>query len=185
MKLKAIKSVLLLFSMLCIFCLPVQVSAETPQGTNGDELQVMKAEQLEIQFGADWAGVEFQLKTDAGVYPGTVAVGTDGVLRLEIGGSSKYILTCMNSSVAPPTADEMDASSGSTQAPATTESETQESEGNSSSAPEQKGTTSGIPIAHLVIFIGGMAVAIGTLVVLHILKKKREIDTPCDDDEDE
>lgn len=91
----------------------------------------------------------------------------------------------MNSSVAPPTADEMDASSGSTQAPATTESETQESEGNSSSAPEQKGTRSGIPIAHLVIFIGGMAVAIGTLVVLHILKKKREIDTPCDDDEDE
>lgn len=69
MKLKAIKSVLLLFSMLCIFCLPVQVSAETPQGTNGDELQVMKAEQLEIQLGADWAGVEFQLKTDAGVYP--------------------------------------------------------------------------------------------------------------------
>ena len=67
-------------AMLCLLCFPVQVMAETQQGTNGDELQLMEAEKLEIQLGTDWAGVEFQLKTDAGLYPGTVVVGQDGVL---------------------------------------------------------------------------------------------------------
>lgn len=92
MKHKTIKSILLVVAMLCVLCFPVQVMAETQQGTNGDELQLMEAQKLEIQLGAEWAGVEFQLKTDAGLYPGTVKVGQDGVLRMEIGGSKSYIL---------------------------------------------------------------------------------------------
>ena len=102
MKHKSIKSILLVIAMLCVLCFPVQVMAETQQGTNGDELQLMEAQKLEIQLGAEWAGVEFQLKTDAGLYPGTVKVGQDGVLRMEIGGSKSYILTCMNSAVEVP-----------------------------------------------------------------------------------
>ena len=72
----------------------VSVSAEN-QGTDGTEMQVMEAEQLEVQLGKEWTGREFQLKTDAGLYPGTITVGEDGVLRTELGGSSRYILTCM------------------------------------------------------------------------------------------
>ena len=75
MKSITIKSILLCVAMLCILCFPVQVLAETKQGTTGDELQLMEAEKLEIQLGTEWAGVEFQLKTDAGLYPGTVKVG--------------------------------------------------------------------------------------------------------------
>ena len=52
----------------------ISVSAEN-QGTEGTEIQVMEAEQLEVQLGKEWAGREFQLKTDAGLYPGTITVG--------------------------------------------------------------------------------------------------------------
>ena len=60
MKHKTIKSILLVVAMLCVLCFPVHVMAETQQGTNGDELQLMEAQKLEIQLGTDWAGVEFQ-----------------------------------------------------------------------------------------------------------------------------
>ena len=162
MKAKLTKGILLILSLLCILCVPVTPVYAVQQGTDGSELQVVKAEQLEIQLGTAWSGVEFQLKTDAGVYPGAVKVGTDGVLRLEIGGSSRYILTCMNSSTSIP------------EAPATTE---QNSESNEKAE-------SAIPTLHIILFAGGMVIAIGTLIVMQVLKKKRENEAP-DDEEDE
>lgn len=179
MKLKWLRSILVLLALVSALCVSTVAVFAASQGTNGDELQVMQAEKLEIQLGVEWAGVEFQLKTDAGLYPGTVTVGTDGVLRLEIGGSSKYILTCLNSDTPAPEPDEN--TSGSTQAPATTESQ---SEGNAASDAES-GTVAGIPIAHLVVFIGGMVLAVGTLITLHVLKKKREVEGGYDDEDDE
>lgn len=177
MKSKMIKSILLVISMLCILCFPVQVSAETQQGTNGDELQLMEAEQLEIQLGTDWAGVEFQLKTDAGLYPGTVVVGQDGVLRMEIGGSKSYILTCMNSAVEVPEP---------TQAPATTESQTEEPKPETETADDgDSATVAGIPVLHIVLFAGGMVVAVGALITMHVAKRRRESEPAYDDDDDE
>ena len=129
MKHKSIKSILLVIAMLCLLCFPVQVMAETKQGTTGDELQLMEAQKLEIQLGADWAGVEFQLKTDAGLYPGTVIVGQDGVLRTEIGGSSTYILTCLKSAVEVPEP---------TQDSATTEKPDTENQSGTEKAEEDK-----------------------------------------------
>lgn len=174
MKAKLTKGILLILSLLCILCVLVTPVYAAQQGTDGSELQVVKAEQLEIQLGTSWSGVEFQLKTDAGVYPGTVKVGTDGVLRLEIGGSSKYILTCMNSSTSIPALNDTTDSTDQTQAPATTEQ-------NSEST---KKSESGIPTLHIILFSGGMVIAIGTLIVMQILKKKRENESP-DDEEDE
>lgn len=187
MKAKWMKCILVVLSLICILCVPVTPTYATQQGTNGDELQVMEAEQLEIQLGTDWAGVEFQLKTDAGLYPGTVVVGADGVLRMEIGGSSKYVLSCLNSSVQAPEPSESDTDAESAQAPATTESSTNESaeETTSGDGTEQENTVAGIPVAHLVIFIGGMVLAIGTLVTMHVLKKRREMETGSDEDDDE
>ena len=86
---------------LCALC---RCIAPVYADTDGTELQVTEASTLEIQLGADWVGVEFQLKTDVGMYPDTISVGDDGVLRLEIGGSSTYTLSCLNSSVAVPKA---------------------------------------------------------------------------------
>lgn len=128
----------------------------------------------EAVASTSWSGVEFQLKTDAGVYPGTVKVGTDGVLRLEIGGSSQYILTCMNSSTSLPEPEDTADSTDRTQAPATTEQ----------SPESNEKAESGIPTLHIILFAGGMVIAIGTLIVMQILKKKRENEAP-DDEEDE
>ena len=61
-----------------------------------------------------------------------------------------------------------------TQAPATTE---QSPESNEKAA-------SGIPTLHIILFAGGMVIAIGTLIVMQVLKKKRENEAP-DDEEDE
>ena len=165
MKTKLAKGILLILSLLCILCVPVTPVYAVQQGTDGSELQVVKAEQLEIQLGTAWSGVEFQLKTDAGVYPGAVKVGTDGVLRLEIGGSSRYILTCMNSSTSIPEPED------------TADSTDQSPESNEKAA-------SGIPTLHIILFAGGMVIAIGTLIVMQVLKKKRENEAP-DDEEDE
>ena len=174
MKTKLAKGILLILSLLCILCVPVTPVYAVQQGTDGSELQVVKAEQLEIQLGTAWSGVEFQLKTDAGVYPGAVKVGTDGVLRLEIGGSSQYILTCMNSSTSLPEPEDTADSTDRTQAPATTEQ----------SPESNEKAESGIPTLHIILFAGGMVIAIGTLIVTQILKKKRENKAP-DDEEDE
>lgn len=176
MKHKTIKSILLVVAMLCVLCFPVQVMAETQQGTNGDELQLMEAQKLEIQLGAEWAGVEFQLKTDAGLYPGTVKVGQDGVLRMEIGGSKSYILTCMNSAITVPEP---------TQAPATTETDPEESNSETDSAEDGGATVAGIPVLHIVLFAGGMVVAIGALIAMHVVKRRRESEPAYDDDDDE
>lgn len=174
MKATLAKSILLILSVLCILCVPVTPVYAAQQGTDGSELQVVKAEQLEVQLGTSWSGVEFQLKTDAGVYPGTVKVGTDGVLRLEIGGSSQYILTCINSSTSIPEPEDTANSTAQTQAPATTEQNPESNEK----------AVSGIPTLHIILFAGGMVIAIGTLIVMQILKKKRENEAP-DDEEDE
>ena len=176
MKAKTIKSILLCVAMLCILCFPVQVLAETQQGTTGDELQLMEAEKLEIQFGTEWAGVEFQLKTDAGLYPGTVKVGQDGVLRMEIGGSKSYILTCMNSAVKVPEP---------TQAPATTETNPEQNNSETDSAEEGSATVAGIPVLHIVLFTGGMVVAIGALIAMSVVKRRREDDAAYEDEDDE
>ena len=176
MKRKSITSILLVLAMLCILCFPVQVLAETKQGTTGDELQLMEAEKLEIQLGTEWAGVEFQLKTDAGLYPGTVNVGQDGVLRMEIGGSKSYILTCMNSAVKVPEP---------TQAPATTEPNTEQNNSETDTAEEGNATVAGIPVLHIVLFAGGMVVAIGALIAMHVVKRRRESEPVYDEDDDE
>ena len=185
MKTKLTKGILLILSLICILCVPVTPVYAEQQGTDGSELQVVKAEQLEIQLGTAWSGVEFQFKTDAGVYPGTVKVGTDGVLRLEIGGSSRYILTCMNSSTSIPEPEDTADSTDQTQAPATTETDPEETNHGTETAEEGSTTVAGIPVLHIVLFAGGMVVAVGVLIAMHVVKRRRESEPAYDDEDDE
>ena len=90
------------------------------------------------------------------------------MLRLEIGGSSQYILTCINSSTSIPEPEDTANSTAQTQAPATTEQNPE---------PNEK-AVSGIPTLPIILFAGGM------VIVMQILKKKRENEAP-DDEEDE
>lgn len=187
MKSKIMKVVSLIVAMTCILCYPVNASA-TAQGTNGTELEVVQPQKLEIQLGKAWSGVEFQLKTDIGNYPAAIPVGEDGVLRLEIGGSSGYILTCLNSGAAAPT-PEVDATVQSTQTTEPSEETTaQTSEANDPAATEpvseeanQALTVSGIPVSQIIIFGVGLLLALGALIFMQMHKCYESEDADDDD----
>jgi len=196
MKTKIAKAMALLLAMVCIFCFPVSASA-TAQGTDGTELEVIQPQNLEIQLGESWAGVEFELKTDAGMYPGVITVGEDGVLRLEIGGSENYILSCMNSTVDAPipgetlpateeTAPADESGTEATDALEPTADPSEDAEPDQTEPDETPdGTVAGIPIAHLALFGGGLVIAVGALVGIHFYQKNRQSNSTDDDDEND
>ncbi len=171
---KNIKAGLVMLLLCCICCFIVQ-PVFAAEGTDGSELQLMQAEQLEIQLGPNWAGVAFQLKTDAGLYPGDIIVGQDGVLRLEIGGSSFYTLSAIHSNVAIPVP---------TQAPATQESEEITETSGTPTVKEDAGSVAGIPILHIVLFAGGLVLAAATLIAMHFTKH-RVVNIEDESEEDE
>ena len=186
----------------------ILASAEN-QGTDGTEIQVMEAERLEVQLGKEWASRGFQLKTDAGLYPGTITVGDDGVLRTELGGSKHYILTCMltdnpddteqnDTEQALATGNDLDVADAMTQE-GERESQSEEStsgetkvqqtvSADTSTGTAVKGegaenTVAGIPIKHLVLFSVGMAAAVGGLAAIHIAQKRREDQDDYDEED--
>ena len=191
MKSKIIKSVALVLSLICILCFPIGVSAAS-QGTNGDEMQVATPEQLEIHLGQAWAGVTFELTTDYGKYHDPIPVGEDGVLRLEIGGSSSYVLSCLSSETEAPAPEE-------TIPEETVPSETIPDEDTTVSKDdledieevtptepsEDTGKVAGIPISHIAMFGGGLVIAIGALVGINFYQKRRESNRDDYDENDE
>lgn len=161
----------LAITIMCLMCAPVAALASS-DGTNGNEFQLMEAAKLEIQLGEEWSGVEFQLKTDAGLYPQNIVVGDDGVLRLEIGGSKTYILSCLNSAVItpePPSNSDARESESENETP----SETVEASAN---------TEFSIPVLHIVLFVGGLVAAIGVLIVLSTMKRHRNSESEYDEE---
>jgi hypothetical protein len=181
MKNKIVKATALILAMLCILCFPIPASAVS-QGTDGTELLVMKPQNLQIHLGEDWAGAGFELTTDAGKYPGVIVVGEDGVLRLEIGGSENYILSCLNSSADIPfTGDELQQEEGS-EAPTEPEEGTVPVE----STPEdsEEGTQVQIPVKHMVLFVGGLIVALVALAGIHYGQSKRAAVSREDEEDD-
>ena len=199
MKMKIAKAVALVLAMMCIFCFPVPASAAS-QGTDGTELEVIQPQNLEIQLGESWAGVEFELKTDAGMYPGVITVGDDGILRLEIGGSENYILSCLNSTVEIPLPGEtapVEEGSEATEDPSeealpSEEADPMDENGEASTDPTEEitaepteGSIAGIPVKHIAIFGGGLVLAIGALVGINIYRKRNGKTAGSDEDDDE
>lgn len=167
-----------LLALLCISCISFTPAYAVPQGTEGDELQVVEAQKLEVQLGTNWAGVEFMLKTDAGLYPDVIPVGEDGVLRMEIGGSKAYVLSCLRSDIAAPLPAEK-------QTPVTFKLEAEQNpEDPKQPAEKTENTVAGIPVKHLVIFIAGIVLAVSALIAMAILKKRRENSSEPDYDDD-
>lgn len=151
---------LLSLMMLIVSVFPMTVFAS--EGTESDTLEVMQPQKLEIQLGTAWSGVEFELRTDAGKYPGVVRVGADGVLRMEIGGSNEYLLSCMNSRTDVPDPEQAFATKDEVEIPAA-EALVEEP------APQpEPNTIAGIPMAHLLVFVGGLLLAVIVLFVLRM-----------------
>ena len=132
--------------------------------TNGSEIQITdQPDKLILQLGPHWAGVEFELKTDAGVFPVPVVVDSTGVLKMDLGGSKTYILSSLATA---PEATSPQPIPDPTEPPA-------------SSAPEntpipEATRNAGIPALQLVIFLVGLSVAVGGLLAMRYYKKRRD-----------
>ena len=162
------------------------------------------ADKLILQLGPDWAGVEFELVTDVGKYPGAIVVDSTGVLTLELSDSSTFTLSCLNSKVNPPTPTLQEPASGaepepmetpiynatdmvqpSVPVPETDKDPTQDAD--SAAQPQQESSTptaepeQGIPTLQLVLFIGGAVLCVGGLIVMRVIKKRREYDDEDDE----
>ena len=182
----------LVMSVIIMLLLLLPQTAYAADGTDGTEMQVLQPQQLEIQLGSNWAGVEFQLKTDAGLYPGTISVGEDGVLRLEIGGSSTYTLTCLNSSApvpdvaqatAPGEADSKDITSSAPETESEGGAEQLSSSTEKSTNEDATNTIAGIPVLHIALFGGGLLIAVAALIGMRISSRRHAVDADYDEEE--
>lgn len=150
--------------------------------TDGTEPQITRQpDQLVLQLGARWAGVEFELRTDAGIFPAPVVVDSSGVLRMDLGGSTTYTLSCVESTV--PIPDPAPPATGQEQTPEDSPSSTTKQP---STSPTPTATQQGIPTTHLLLFLAAVVVGIGCLVAFFIARRRRQTEeTEWDEDEDE
>ena len=105
-----------------VLSLAISPAALADTGDNTPKI-TKQPEQLVLQLGTRWAGVEFELRTDAGVFPAPIAVDESGVLRMDLGGSSTYTLSCIESSLPIPD-PQQGAEQGDAQTPPTTDEAT-------------------------------------------------------------
>ena len=156
--------------ILSVLCLMLLFSNKVYADTDGSELQVAHPSLLEIQLGPEWAGVEFQLKTDDGIYPGVIVVDEYGILRTEMGNSEKYILSCLDSSVTLPLpAESTSHENNDTISNSDEINNMQVESGNIVSTETDR---SEIPVKHIILFGIGILVSVVILVALQIVKKK-------------
>jgi len=148
--------------------------------TNGSEIQITdQPDKLILQFGPQWAGVEFELKTDAGVFPVPVVVDATGILKMDLGGSKLYTLSCLSSPVSMPApqTEIVKPEPPPDKAPEVIKNTTQDIK------PEPSSETR-IPVLQLAVFLIGIAAATGGLLALRFIKRRREqYDYDYDDDE--
>ena len=148
-------------TLLAALCLAMCLCTTAFADTDGTEPKItQQPDQLVLQLGTRWAGVEFELRTDAGVFPAPIIVDETGVLTMDLGGSTTYTLSCINSTVPiPDPPAEQVPPSGQVQQP-----------------QEQvpAGEPAGVPIAPMVVFFVGLACGIGGLVALYFAKRRRQ-----------
>mgnify|MGYP001057688740 FL=1 len=164
-------------TLLTVVCLSMCLCTTAFADTDGTEPKVtQQPDQLVLQLGTRWAGVEFELRTDAGVFPAPIVVDETGVLTMDLGGSTTYTLSCINSTV--PIPDPSVEQTPDTQQ--SSEEVQQPQEQNTATEPN-----SGIPIVPLVVFLVGLACGGGGLVALHFAKRRQEADYDEWADEDD
>lgn len=133
---------------------------------------------LRIDLGTAWAGSAFSLMMDYGEYPGTIVADENGVVTTELGGSKTYTLTFLTKDAQAPAPEASEATAEPDQDPEDTTG-LQEGE----AQPE---ANEGIPTMHLVLFVGGLAACIASLVAMRIAKRRRYARESADyDDEDD
>ena len=171
-------------TLLTALCLAMCLCTTAFADTDGTEPKItQQPDQLVLQLGTRWAGVEFELRTDAGVFPAPIVVDETGVLTMDLGGSTTYTLSCINSTVPipdPPSEQAPDSQQQSESSGQVQEPQEQEPTGESGD--------SGVSIVPMVVFFVGLACGIGGLVALYFAKQRRQqedYDEWADEDEEE
>ena len=146
--------------------------------TDGTELKTThQPDKLVLQLGADWANTEFELKLDTGVFPVPVVANATGVLTMELGGSKTYTLTRLIAESSPAIPEQPNDPQQPQQ-----ENENPEKEDDPiMNAPSER--TLGVPPVYLVLFLGGLGIIAGGLIISKIIKKRREYYYGDDQDE--
>lgn len=160
-------------TLLTALCLAMCLCTTAFADTDGTEPKItQQPDQLVLQLGTRWAGVEFELRTDAGVFPAPIVVDETGVLTMDLGGSTTYTLSCINSTV--PIPDPPAEQVPDTQQPP--DSSSQQPSGQVQQPQEQvpAGEPADVPIAPMVVFFVGLACGIGGLVALNFAKRRRQ-----------
>ena len=169
---KLLSKRLLALTLCCCMAL-LAVPAVTYADTDGTELQITdQPEQLILQLGQEWAGVEFELKTDAGLYPQPIVVNEAGVLKMDLGGSQTYTLSALRSSVPIPSASATQEEQNTDDKNESTVLE-ETSAPSAQASPEETGLIKGIPNTHLFLFGGGLIICIGGLIAMRIAKRRQ------------
>ncbi|MCL2343169.1 MAG: hypothetical protein FWC62_04625 [Firmicutes bacterium] len=166
-----------LIGLLAMLVVAALLSISALADPDGSEIQITdQPDRLILQLGPQWAGTEFELKTDAGIYPGTVVVDESGILRMDLGGSKTYILSCI--AVNPATPAPRPTQSEETAAPQPTNDPPA-----SADQPEVTASESGIPAGQLALFLGGLVVATGGLLTMRYFKRRHRTDGDYDDED--
>ncbi len=165
-------------TLLLAIALSLAMSTAAFADNDGTEPKIVQQpDQLVLQLGTRWAGVEFELRTDAGIFPAPVVVDENGVLTMDLGGSTTYTLSCINSTapIPDPGPEQSDPS------PSVSPDPTPEVP----SSPQPETGNNSLPLP-AVIFLVGLAVAGGAFIALHITKKRQAYGyDEWEDDEDE
>lgn len=165
-------------TLLLTIALSLAMSTAAFADTDGTEPKIVQQpDQLVLQLGTRWAGVEFELRTDAGIFPAPVVVDESGVLTMDLGGSTTYTLSCINSTAPIPDPGPEQSDPPPSVLPDPTP------EVPSSPQPETGNNSLPLPA---VIFLVGLAVAGGAFIALHITKKRQDYGyDEWEDDENE
>jgi len=163
--------------------------------TDGKELKITaQPEKLVLNLGADFAGAEFELKFDSGVFPVPVKANSSGILTMELGGSKTYTLTRIIpvSATEPlkPNPTDMNPSSSDT-TESGTESISLEGTTNTGDSNTTESTINDIippdnsvPVIPMIIFFSLLFLVGGSYLIIRTLKKRRE-EYDYDEDYDE
>jgi len=171
---KLIKNTILVLSLTAAILASFVFSPLAYADTNGSELKITaQPDRLVLDLGSDWAGAEFELKLDAGVFPVPVIVNETGILSMDLGGSKTYSLRLISIPASDEDIIQPDTAQDSSDGPP---QDSYALPGEQPTEAEQRITKTpvgGIPTLHLVLFIGGSLAAIGGLVIMKALKKRR------------
>ena len=180
-KIKAIKSFIL-----AVIIIGISVASAilvVHADTDGNELRTTnQPDKFVILLGAEWAGAEFELKLDSGVFPVPLKTNESGVITMDLGGSKTYTLTLLQPVIEPNPVDTVQNSSNNPETemntePPTSKSDNSEESDKTENEPEIETDNlpdNAPPVLPMILFLGGLMLAVSGLFVMRAMKKSRE-----------